>query len=87
MQMDPHVQEILRATVIDLIMATDMKNHFALISRLQVRPRCYANSAAALASSAVGMELRDAAYTSHEHELPPEVQDIFELTQFSRASA
>ena len=28
--------QMMRATIIDLIMATDMKNHFSLVSRLQV---------------------------------------------------
>ncbi|KAK9804991.1 hypothetical protein WJX73_009166 [Symbiochloris irregularis] len=32
---DPQVQEVMRATVIDLIMATDMKAHFAIMSRMQ----------------------------------------------------
>ena len=30
----------LRATIVDLILATDMKQHFMLLSRLQARTRC-----------------------------------------------
>ena len=36
LQMDAQVLEVMRFTIIDLIMATDLKQHFAIMSRLQV---------------------------------------------------
>lgn len=35
MQVDLSIQHEMRSTVIDLVMATDMKQHFSLISQLQ----------------------------------------------------
>ena len=36
-QTDAQEFQLIRATIIDLIMATDMKSHFSLVSRLQAR--------------------------------------------------
>ena len=36
-RMDEDIEMVVRPSMIELILATDMKQHFSLVSRLQVR--------------------------------------------------